>query len=164
LKTCSEKSVVAGQDFIEGDAYLDTTFPYYESHLWRFFGILCILFFALLFMYIVSSEYIRAKPSRGEILVFHAAKSQHLPKVVRKDGPEAAVMPEKSAVAGKAQDRTAVIVHQAPIFHWDDVCYGIKIKGTPRRIVGCVHSRVKPGTLTALMGVTGAGNISLLDL
>ena len=40
----------------------------------------------------------------------------------------------------------------------------IKIKSENRRILDRVDGWVKPGTLTALMGVTGAGKTSLLDV
>jgi ATP-binding cassette subfamily G (WHITE) protein 2 (PDR) len=163
-KTCSEKGAVAGQNFIDGDAYINTTYRYYRSHLWRNFGILCVFFAVLLFMYIVSSEYIRAKPSKGEILVFPRGKIPAFAKVIRKDDSEAVVGSGKPTVAGEPRDRTAAIVRQTSIFHWEDVCYDIKIKGTPRRILDCVDGWVKPGTLTALMGVTGAGKTSLLDV
>ncbi|KAK1634653.1 P-loop containing nucleoside triphosphate hydrolase protein [Colletotrichum phormii] len=53
---------------------------------------------------------------------------------------------------------------QTSVFHWKDVCYDIKIKGEPRRILDHVDGRVKPGTLTALMGVSGAGKTTLLDV
>lgn len=53
---------------------------------------------------------------------------------------------------------------QTAIFHWDSVCYDIKIKKEPRRLLDNVDGWVKPGTLTALMGVSGAGKTTLLDV
>ncbi len=61
-------------------------------------------------------------------------------------------------------DVSAIIKKQTAIFHWEDVCYDIKIKGEPRRILDHVDGWVKPGTLTALMGVSGAGKTTLLDV
>lgn len=48
-------------------------------------------------------------------------------------------------------DVGAVLKRQTAIFHWEDVCYDIKIKKQPRRILDHVDGWVKPGTLTALM-------------
>jgi ABC-type multidrug transport system ATPase subunit len=163
-KICSQKGAVAGQDYIDGDAYINTTFRYFKSHLWRNYGILCAFFVSFLVMYIIASELIRAKPSKGEVLVFPRGK---IPAFVRnrKDDPERVIASEKSAVtAAENEDQTAAIIRQTSIFHWENVCYDIKIKGTPRRILDCVDGWVKPGTLTALMGVTGAGKTSLLDV
>jgi len=43
------------------------------------------------------------------------------------------------------------IEKQTAIFHWEDVCYDIKIKSETRQILDRVDGWVKPGTLTALM-------------
>lgn len=167
-KICSQKGAIAGQDFIDGDAYINTTFRYYKSHLWRNFGILCAFFIAFLIAYIVSSEYIRAQPSKGEILVFPRGKIPAFAKKTRQDDdPEEAAQGEKQEVVGGAQDlavQSAALAKQTAIFHWENVCYDIKIKKKPRRILDSVDGWVKPGTLTALMGVTGAGKTSLLDV
>jgi ABC-type multidrug transport system ATPase subunit len=167
-KVCSQKGAVAGQNFIDGDAYINTTFRYYKSHLWRNFGILCAFFIAFLIAYIVSSEYIRAQPSKGEILVFPRGKIPAFAKKTRQDDDlEDAAKGEKQQVAGEAQDlavQSAALAKQTAIFHWENVCYDIKIKKKPRRILDSVDGWVKPGTLTALMGVTGAGKTSLLDV
>ncbi|OQD88934.1 hypothetical protein PENANT_c003G00615 [Penicillium antarcticum] len=163
-KICSQKGAVAGQDFIDGEAYINTTYRYFKSHLWRNYGILCIFFVAFLVMYIVASELVRAKPSKGEILVFPRGKIPVFARN-RKDDAERVIASEKRAVAvADNEDQTAAIIRQTSIFHWENVCYDIKIKGTPRRILDCVDGWVKPGTLTALMGVTGAGKTSLLDV
>lgn len=49
------------------------------------------------------------------------------------------------------------------MFHWSNVCYDIQIKSKSRRILENVDGWVKPGTLTARMGVSGAGKTTLLD-
>lgn len=48
------------------------------------------------------------------------------------------------------------IQKQTSIFHWSDVTYDIKVKGGERRLLDLVDGWVKPGTLTALMGESGA--------
>lgn len=163
-KICSQKGAVAGQDFIDGDAYLNTTFQYHKSHLWPNFGVLCAFFVGFLVMYIFSSELIRAKPSKGEVLVFPRGRVPVLAKRNRKEDPEELIGSEKAAVASEFQGSTGAIIRQTSIVHWENVCYDIKIKGHTRRILDDVDGWVKPGTLTALMGVTGAGKTSLLDV
>ncbi|KAJ5153604.1 CDR ABC transporter [Penicillium coprophilum] len=163
-KICSQKGAVAGQDFIDGERYINTTFEYYSPHLWRNFGILCAFFVGFFVLYIFCSELIRAKPSKGEVLVYPRGKIPNFAKNVRKDDPEEVIASEKGAVSREPQDTTAAIVRQTAIFHWENVCFDIKINGAPRRILDGVDGWVKPGTLTALMGVTGAGKTSLLDV
>ena len=52
------------------------------------------------------------------------------------------------------RDPSKAIQKQTSIFHWQDVCYDIKIKSETRRILDHVDGWVKPGTLTALMVCT----------
>jgi hypothetical protein len=63
------------------------------------------------------------------------------------------------ATAGEKVDQStqdvANIQRQTAIFHWKDVCYDIKIKNEPRRILDHVDGWVKPGTCTALMVIFG---------
>jgi hypothetical protein len=54
-----------------------------------------------------------------------------------------------------------MIQKQTAVFHWKDVCYDIKIKGQPRRLLDHVDGWVKPGTLTALM-VTQHPNLRIV--
>ncbi|KAB8219811.1 ABC-2 type transporter-domain-containing protein [Aspergillus novoparasiticus] len=164
-KICSGKGAVAGQDYIDGDRYLEVAFEYYPSHLWRNFGILLGFLFFSLVAYIVASELVRAKPSKGEILVFPRGKIPAFAKKVHQQAdPEDVLTSEKLKVGNEQDDHVGAIVKQTSIFHWQDVCYDIKIKGQDRRILDHVDGWVKPGTLTALMGVTGAGKTSLLDV
>jgi ATP-binding cassette, subfamily G (WHITE), member 2, PDR len=165
---CNGKGAAAGQDFIDGDVYINTSFHYYRSHLWRNFGILAAFFFVCLALYIVASELVTAKPSKGEILFFPRGK---IPAFVKNSLHQAndlekgtmALHQENAVVNGENLNQSAAIVKQTAIFQWQDVCYDINIRGH-RRILDQVDGWVKPGTLTALMGVTGAGKTSLLDV
>ncbi|PKX99341.1 pleiotropic drug resistance family ABC transporter [Aspergillus novofumigatus IBT 16806] len=164
-KICSQKGAVAGQDYVEGDAFINTSYRYFSSHLWRNYGIILGFFFFFLAAYIICSELVRAKPSKGEILVFPRGKIPAFVKKSRRDGDlEGGPTSEKQQLDTAGHDSTAAIAKQTSIFHWQDVCYDIKVKGEIRRILDHIDGWVKPGTLTALMGVTGAGKTSLLDV
>ncbi|KAJ5729680.1 ABC multidrug transporter A-2 [Penicillium malachiteum] len=165
-KICGENGAVAGQTFVNGDNYINTTYEYYKEHLWRNFGILIGFFVFFFILYVVCSEFIRAKPSKGEILVFPRGKIPTFAKKIRNNDSESGLS-EKENIGEpqpESENQTAHLAKQTAIFHWENVCYDIKIKGNPRRILDGVDGWVKPGTLTALMGVTGAGKTSLLDV
>lgn len=124
--------------------------------------------FMIFFMitYLISAELVQAKKSKGEVLVFQRG---HIPAALAKNTPDdmEAAAGRPAAVekrAAEEQDVSQIIQKQTAIFHWEDVCYDIKIKGNPRRILDNVDGWVKPGTLTALMGVSGAGKTTLLDV
>ena len=174
---CSTVGAVAGSNVVDGDAYLAQSFQYYRSHLWRNLGIIFGFMIFFLFTYLMAAEYISEQKSKGEVLLFrrgHAPKaltegSRPDPEKGTNDAVNPSDMLEKAtsdrlarvksqkAAAGNIQEQTA-------IFHWRDVCFDIKIKNEERRILDHVDGWVKPGTLTALMGVSGAGKTSLLDV
>lgn len=159
---CSTIGSKPGIDSVNGDDYINSAFNYYNSHKWRNFGILFVFLFGLMGIYLAATEFITAKKSKGEVLVFRrghkAIKSSR-----STDDLESAPAGRKVAVDKNASDDIAIIERQTAIFQWKDVCYDIKIKGQPRRILDHVDGWVKPGTLTALMGVSGAGKTTLLD-
>ena len=152
-RICTSTGSVAGQAFVNGNAYINTSFAYYASHRWRNFGIIIAFTVFFMFCYLVSAELVSSKKSKGEVLVFRRG---HTPATLTKTTPDDA----EAAGAGHAvptekqsdsQNISNVIQKQTAIFQWHDVCYDIKIKTEERRILDHVDGWVKPGTLTALM-------------
>jgi ABC-type multidrug transport system ATPase subunit len=72
---------------------------------------------------------------------------------------------QDTVLAARTETQVPInIQKQTAIFHWDGVNYDIKVKKEPRRLLDDVDGWVKPGMLTALMGVSGAGKTTLLDV
>lgn len=118
-------------------------------------------------VYLVAAELVSAKKSKGEVLVFPRGA---IPKSLRVEsggkadeeaGSGGNVTTSEKLESGKKHQKkkngvnASIIQRQTAIFQWQDVCYDIKIKGEPRRILDHVDGWVKPGTMTALMGVSG---------
>ncbi|RGP80689.1 atpase [Fusarium longipes] len=160
---CSTVGAVAGQRTVSGDAFIETNYRYYYSHVWRNFGILLAFLFAFMFIYFAATELNSKTASKAEVLVFQRG---HVPAHLQA-GVDRSAMNEELAVPekdGEGADTTAVLEPQTDVFTWKDVVYDIEIKGEPRRLLDNVTGWVKPGTLTALMGVSGAGKTTLLDV
>ena len=49
-------------------------------------------------------------------------------------------------------------------FTWEKVNYVVPVPGGTRRILHDIYGYIKPGTLTALMGASGAGKTTALDV
>ncbi|KAI1102526.1 ABC-2 type transporter-domain-containing protein [Jackrogersella minutella] len=166
-KTCSVAGALPGENFVNGDTFINGNFGFYHSHLWRNFGILIayIVFFSLVYMF--AAEYLSLEISKGEVLIF---RRNHTPsgavdKPQDEESGAVTIPPTKLQGGSNVSDtNVAKIQNQDSIFHWTDVCYDITIKGQPRRILDHVDGWIKPGTLTALMGATGAGKTTLLDV
>lgn len=115
----------------------------------RNFGLLWVFMIGLCATYLVATEFITAKKSKGEVLLF---PRRHTSAILKpRPGDEESVTAAATRAEKTNKDLQAVIKEQTAIFHWEDVCYDIKIKGEPRRILDHVDGWVKPGTLTALM-------------
>ena len=50
------------------------------------------------------------------------------------------------------------------VFTWENLNYVVPVPGGTRRLLHDVMGYVKPGTLTALMGASGAGKTTCLDV
>lgn len=163
-RACSAVGAVAGQDFVSGTAYVQEKYDYLISHKWRNVGIIIVFLLFNHLVHFLSIEYISAKKSKGEVLVFRRG---HLPALTKRKGdPEAATSGPVAVIEkqkSKITEERGNFQGSTSVFHWNDVCYDVKIKKETRRILDHVDGWVKPGTLTALMGVSGAGKTTLLD-
>ncbi|KAJ5082688.1 ABC multidrug transporter C [Penicillium argentinense] len=163
-KVCNTKGARAGQGDVFGDDYLHDSFQYYNSHKWRNLGIMFAFMIFFMATYLIATEYISESKSKGEVLLFrrgHAPKNMKSEDDIEGTQP---VSPAEKTDETSSQEVTAGIQRQTAVFHWQDVCYDIKIKNEERRILDHVDGWVKPGTCTALMGVSGAGKTTLLDV
>ena len=103
-------------------------------------------------VYLLATEYISAKKSKGEVLLFRRDRRLKLkPKLDEEAKADERMNTETLAREKTVPDAPANIQKQTAIFHWDSVNYDIKIKGKPRKILDDVDGWVTPGTLTALM-------------
>lgn len=170
-RVCSAVSAVPGQTSISGTAYIASAYNYQPSHKWRNIGIIIAELVFFLLTYMLFAETVAAAKSKGEVLVFKRRDIKAQQKVPSSDietgfgkgSKQAEVLQEKVISRGEAKVPEN-LVKQTAIFHWEDVCYDIKIKKEDRRILDHVDGWVKPGQLTALMGVSGAGKTTLLDV
>ena len=165
---CATKGAVAGQRFVSGDAFIQESYNYSYSHLWRNFGILVafLIFFDVL--YLIATELNSSSGSSAEFLVFRRG---HMPDHMRnidkelssdESGDDAPVSSAKDNSVETGE--VSALRPQKDVFTWKDVTYDIPVKGGERRLLDSVSGWVKPGTLTALMGVSGAGKTTLLDV
>ncbi|KAL2429794.1 ABC multidrug transporter MDR1 [Exophiala dermatitidis] len=166
---CAVAGAVPGEINVSGDAWVQSSYGYSYSHIWRNLGFLfafMIFFFAV---YFIATELNSDSTSTAEFLVFRRG---HVPSYLlhggRKD-EEAAGTDEKETnaaadtVQAKQEEEVKALPAQKDIFTWRNVTLDIKIKGEPRRLLDGISGWVKPGTLTALMGTSGAGKTTLLD-
>lgn len=175
-RVCTATGSQPGSATLDGNTYLQTSFSYEVDHLWRNLGIVIALTIGGLAIYLTATEFISAKKSKGEVLLFPRGLVPSVRTSNDEEGSGDGRVTAETAIAEKvsrtrtnasnaaAGEAPPSIQRQTAIFHWDNVCYDIKIKNEPRRLLDHVDGWVKPGTLTALMGASGAGKTTLLDV
>jgi ABC-type multidrug transport system ATPase subunit len=148
---CNTVGSIAGQAFVQGERFLNESYGYRHEYKWRNVYIIAAFCIGFSFTYLIGVELVQGRKSKGEVLVFQRSHKR------KTDLEKGLVNKTKSHVPETIQRQTA-------IFHWQDVCYDVQIKKETRRILDHVDGWVKPGTRTALMGVSGAGKTTLLDV
>lgn len=103
-------------------------------------------------VYLVATEFISSKRSKGEVLLFRRGRVPDTPSKLDEEANSDDRVTAVTVLAEKAAPDTVAKIHkQTSVFHWDGVNYDIKIKKTHRRLLDDVDGWVVPGTLTALM-------------
>ncbi|KAL1877315.1 hypothetical protein Plec18167_005005 [Paecilomyces lecythidis] len=167
---CGIPGAVAGQSNLSGDSWVEAAYGYTYSHIWRNLGILIAFLIFFLVLYLAATEINSASTSSAEVLVFRQAEQLELHSPVRpadlENGPSYAGTISSTDAAhdeGDGSKEAAAIAPQEGFFSWRDVTLDVKLKDENRRLLDGVSGWIKPGSLTALMGTSGAGKMTLLD-
>lgn len=155
--TCAVKGARPGENFVDGSEYVRVAFGYVNSSKWRNFGILVAFTIGLCAAHLIVSELVAAARSKGEVLVFKRGALREQQKSTVTTDEEHQVPPGSRNNLDKEKYSAAEphVEKQTSILHWQDVSYTVKTGGEDRVILDNVDGFVKPGTLTALMGVSG---------
>lgn len=65
---CGTPGAVVGQNFVNGDRYLESAYQYSFGHLWRNFGILVAFTLAFFVTYLIATELNSSSTSAAEFL------------------------------------------------------------------------------------------------
>ncbi|PGH10327.1 hypothetical protein GX51_00084 [Blastomyces parvus] len=165
-RICSVVGSEAGSSFVSGDSYINTSFSYSNDHKWRNIGIMFAFLAFFVPAYLLAAELAKPPKAKGEVLVFRRTKAfttmdKKIPVDPENQLRNRPVFAEKN---GTASEPAGGLTGGTEVFHWEDLCYDIKIKNEERRLLDHVDGWVKPGVSTVLMGVSGAGKTTLLDV
>ena len=149
---------------IPGDAYIGAQYNHSRSHIWRNFGILVA--FWIFFATLTAIGFERADSSGGSsCLLFKRQEGMRgirRAKPIDEEKTHSAVVhmplqkePPATYVAGSSCEVT---------FTWKDLDYHVKFGGGEKQLLRNICGFVKPGQLLALMGTSGAGKTTLMDV
>ncbi|KAF9876534.1 ABC multidrug transporter [Colletotrichum karsti] len=162
-RVCDIGGAAPGANFVSGEEHLRVVYDFYSSHRWRNFGILMALTIVFMLLYLFAVEWVSSERSKGEVLVFTRSALKKV-KRTTEDLENTTDRGSQPAIQSGNDSEGPDLAKQTSIFHWQNVSYEVNVKGETRKILQNVDGWVRPGTLTALMGVSGAGKTSLLDV
>ncbi|KAE8212719.1 hypothetical protein CF319_g9235 [Tilletia indica] len=133
-----------------GIDYVRTSFGYDKGDQWLYFGIVCIFLVGLVFIAAMSVEVFEHGRFSSSLVV-----KKKLNKDEEKLNERLAERTDRS----KPREDRSLDVKSQP-FTWEKICY----TGGHRQLLDSVEGFCEPGTLTALMGASGAVKTTLLDV
>ncbi|KAF8904005.1 ABC-2 type transporter-domain-containing protein [Mucidula mucida] len=104
-RVCSTAGAEVGSSVVSGTRYLNLTYKYYRSHLWRNLGIIIAFIIFFCGCYMTATELITSAKSKGEVLVFRRG---HLPKTSAKGDDEEARGDAHAALAADGGDAGSI--------------------------------------------------------
>ncbi|KAF4537636.1 ABC multidrug transporter [Lasiodiplodia theobromae] len=147
---------------IPGDAYIAAQYNHSKHHVWRGFGI--IIGFWIFFACLTAIGFEKADSSGGSsrLLFKRGSKLQRTPVPVDVEKASVTTDQKRSPTGPPAED-IASSSHQST-FTWKNLNYYVKYRGEDKQLLRDVCGYVKPGCLLALMGTSGAGKTTLMDV
>ncbi|KUJ23287.1 uncharacterized protein LY89DRAFT_777066 [Mollisia scopiformis] len=160
-QVCPVTGATPGSSVVSRDHYIDASFEYTYSHLWRNYGILLAFFVGLVVAYGLVVEFVpQVEKGRGDVLIFLRRKKH---TALEKNPPLPSGVTPTTSRLPTLNDLPIARVEQE-CFTWDKLEYQIPIRGGAKTLLTDIQGYVKPGTMTALMGESGAGKTTLLNV
>lgn len=165
---CTLAGASPGSTSVSGAAYIQESFTYTRSHLWRNFGFLWAFFIFFVFLTALGMEHMKPNVGGGAITVF---KRGQVPKKVEesiatggraKGDKQDEESGRSDPVANGDAERTKSdeqitkeVAKNETVFTFQNINYTIPFEKGERKLLNDVQGYVRPGKLTALMGASG---------
>ncbi|OHE99429.1 multidrug resistance protein CDR1 [Colletotrichum orchidophilum] len=153
-RSCTVRGSVSGSTLIDGETYMNSQYAVYKAHIWRNAGILIGFWIFLAFMTAVGFE-INLHSDSGSKVLFDR-RSRQKEAATKEDT-------EKADESAAAHDVSYMSLSKT-VFTFKDISYFVRHEGKDLQLLRGVSGYVKPGQLVALMGSSGAGKTTLMDV
>ncbi|ODO07726.1 hypothetical protein I350_03300 [Cryptococcus amylolentus CBS 6273] len=158
---------------LSGTAWLDSALRFYKRHVWRNFGILVGFWVFFLVLCAYAIENVPAAGSTKSVLLYKpGGRGKYIRQAQRKgeaskheeDGPGENIKLNDLNGVGSESLAPADVHAAHSVLTWKNLSYAVNVDGEPRKLLDNVFGYCKAGTLTALMGSSGAGKTTLMDV
>ncbi|KAF9270866.1 hypothetical protein L218DRAFT_889741 [Marasmius fiardii PR-910] len=166
-QACTFFGAKDGSNIIQGRDYIDVGYGIHVSDIWRrCFLVLVGFFFAFQFTQFIALEYFPQynRIFGGGIFAKEDEETKKLNQIQqeKRDARRLKGNTNKEIEERKVKDEANRPYSKT--FTWERLNYTVPVPGGTRRLLHDVYGYVKPGTLTALMGASGAGKTTCLDV
>jgi ATP-binding cassette subfamily G (WHITE) protein 2 (SNQ2) len=157
FQSCAIPGSTPGSLNVDGDAYIAQKFGFYYSNVWRDFGILILFAVAFAIIACVLSE-IFDWSNGGSGAIEYRKAPRNLSRKGRDEEEHGVECDSGSlpSLSSKEKMRKGV-PSSKEVFTWRNLEYSIEYEGGRKVLLNKVSGYCRPGEMTALVGVSGAG-------
>lgn len=157
FRSCTVTGSLPGADTINGESYVEVQYDASSGTIWRNFGIIVAFWIFWAFTAALGFEFNLSVGTGAKVLYDRSSRKKQL--AIASD-PEKAIGSSSSSMSDAKENVSA----GETIFTFENIDYFVHHEGKEKQLLQQVSGYVKPGQLVALMGSSGAGKTTLMDV
>ncbi|KAG7102980.1 ABC multidrug transporter atrB like protein [Verticillium longisporum] len=158
-RSCTVAGSAPAVQLIDGESFLQVQYRAMVSEIWRNVGIL-VAFWILFALSTALASELNIHRDTGSSILFHRRNQRR--EMTRLQDSENAAECQPATSDSETENKSSHLVQT--VFTFKDISYYVRHQGHEKQLLKEVSGFVKPGQLVALMGSSGAGKTTLMDV